>query len=122
MAQAPLNHGFSLDLLSLFQDLLIAPEVDIGGRQVSDALVVTPVVVMIDEGGNLPFQVARQEVMFEQDAVLHGLVLALDLALGLGMIGRAADMLHALFLDVIPALGPFDSLLGLPTCSSKTSA
>ena len=102
MAQAPLEHGFSFDLLSLFQDLLIAPEVDIGGRQVSEALVVALVVVMVDEGGDLPFQVARQEVMFEQDAVLHGLVPALDLALGLGMIGRAADMLHALFLDVIP--------------------
>ena len=101
MAQAPLEHGFSFDLLSLFQDLLIAPEVDIGGRQVSEALVLALVVVMVDEGGDLPFQVSRQEVMFEQDAVLHGLVPALDLALGLGMIGRAADMFHALFLDVI---------------------
>ena len=101
MAQAPLEHGFSFDLLSLFQYPLIAPEVDIGGRQVSEALVVALVVVMVDECGDLPFQVARQEVMFEQDAVLHGLVPALDLALGLGMVGRAADMLHALFLDVI---------------------
>ena len=101
VAQAPGEHGFLFDLLSLFQDLLIAPEVDIGGRQVSEALVVALVVVVVGEGGDLPLQVARQEVMFEQDAVLHGLMPALDLALGLGMMGRAADMLHALFLDVI---------------------
>jgi len=56
VAQAPLEHGFSFDLLSLFQDLLIAAEVDIGGRQVSEALVVALIVVMVDEGGDLPFQ------------------------------------------------------------------
>ena len=47
---------------------------------------------MVDEGGDLPLQASRQEVMLEQDAVLHGLVPALDLALGLGMIGRAAQV------------------------------
>jgi hypothetical protein len=35
VAQAPLEHGFSFDLLSLFQDFLIAPEVDVSGRQVA---------------------------------------------------------------------------------------
>ena len=58
----PLEHGFAFDLLSLFQDLLIAPEVDIGGRQVADALVLALVVVMVDEGGDLPFQVKYFEL------------------------------------------------------------
>ncbi len=49
MAQAPLEHGFPFDLLSLFQDLLCAPKVDVGGRQVSKALVVAMVVVMFDK-------------------------------------------------------------------------
>ena len=48
MAQAPLEHGFSFDLLSLFQDLFIAPEVDVGGRHVSKALVVAAVVIVSD--------------------------------------------------------------------------
>lgn len=101
MAQAPLEHGFSFDLLSLFQDLRIAPEVDIGGRQVSEALVVALVVVVVDEGGDLAFQVSRQEVMLEQDAVLHRLVPALNFALGLWVVGCATNMLHAFFFDVI---------------------
>jgi hypothetical protein len=64
VAQAPLEHGFSFDLLSLLQDLLIAPEVDIGGRHVSKALVVAAVVVLVDKGADLPFQVAGREVVF----------------------------------------------------------
>ena len=49
MAQAPLEHGFSFDLLSLFQDFLIAPKVDVSGRQVAQALVVALVIVIVDE-------------------------------------------------------------------------
>ena len=40
-------------------------------------------------------------VVFEQDAVLQGLMPALDLALGLGVIGGAADVIHALLLEPI---------------------
>ena len=47
-------------------------------------------VVMIDEGFDLGFEIAGQEVVFQQDAVLEGLVPALDLALGLRVIRRAA--------------------------------
>jgi hypothetical protein len=32
------------------------------------------VVVVIDEGPDLGLKVARQEIVFEQNAVLHGLV------------------------------------------------
>ena len=71
MAQSPLEHGFSFNLLSLFQDLLIAPEVDICGRQIAEALVLALVVVIVDEGGDLALQVTWQDVMLEQDAVLQ---------------------------------------------------
>lgn len=101
MAQARLEHGFAFDPLSLFRDLLIAPEVDIGGRKFSEALVVAFVVVIVDEGDNLPFQVPGQEVMLEQDAVLHGLMSSFDLALGLWVVRGATHMLHALFFDAI---------------------
>lgn len=52
-------------------------------------------IVVIDEGVDLPLEIAWQEVVFEQDAVLKRLVLALDLALCLGMAGRTARVIHA---------------------------
>lgn len=39
-------------------------------------------VVMLDEGDDLGLDVAGQEVVLKQDAVLEGLAPALDLALG----------------------------------------
>jgi hypothetical protein len=49
VAQAPRKHGFAFDLLSLFQDLLAPSEVDVGGRQFAQALVVPAGVVVFDE-------------------------------------------------------------------------
>ena len=48
------------------------------------------VVVVIDEGFDLRFEITGQEVVFEQDAVFQGLMPSFDLALGLGMIRRTA--------------------------------
>jgi hypothetical protein len=88
--QAALPDRLFLDLLSRFQDLRAAAEVDVGGREVTEALVVAAVVVVIDEGGDLPLEVSRQEVVFQQDAVLQGLMPAFDVALGLGVVRRDA--------------------------------
>ncbi len=44
------------------------------------------VIVVVDEGRDLSFEIAGQEVVFQQDAILQGLVPALNLDLGLGMI------------------------------------
>ena len=60
---------------------------------------VAMVVVVPDEGVDLAFEVAGQVVVLEQDAVLQGLVPALDLALGLGMVRRTTDMIHAVVLE-----------------------
>ena len=49
---------------------------------------------MVDEGADLPFQISGQEVVLQQNPVLHGLMPALDLALGLGMMWRTADVIH----------------------------
>ena len=46
-------------------------------------------VVVLDEGGDLGFEIAGQVVMLEQDAVLERLTPALDLALGLWVIRGA---------------------------------
>ena len=91
--------GPPFDFLPLVQDGLCPPEVDVGGREIAEALVVAPVVVVIDEGLDLRFEITRQIVVFEQDAVLQGLMPALDLALGLGMIGRSADVADAMSLE-----------------------
>jgi hypothetical protein len=80
--------NFGVDPFSCLQDGLAASEVDVGRCEIAEALVIAPVVVVIDEGADLRFEVARQEVVFEQDAVLQRLVPALDLALGLGMAAR----------------------------------
>ena len=85
---------------------MAAAEVDIGRRQIAEALVVAPVVVVIDEGVDLGFEIAGQVVVLEQDAVLQRLVPALDLALGLGMEGRAADVADAAVLE------PFRQIAG----------
>ena len=49
---------------------------------------------MVDERGDGSFHFAFEEVVFEQDAVLQGLVPALDLALRLRMELRAANVMN----------------------------
>ena len=93
--QSSLLDGVSFDPFSFQQDGLAASEVDVGRRQVLQALVVAAVIVVIDEAFDVGFEIAGQVVVLEQDAVLERLMPALDLALGLRMIGRAAHVLHA---------------------------
>src|SRR5258708_35925712 len=69
----------------------------IGRSEVVEALVVTPGVVVIDELGDARFQLTGQVVVLEQDLVLHGAVVALDLALRHRVIGLAPGVRHAMF-------------------------
>ena len=92
MLQAAVGDGLSFDPFSFCQDDGPASEVDVGGSEIVDALVVARVVVIGDESLDLGLEIARQVVVFQQDAVFEGLVPALDLALGHRMIGRAADV------------------------------
>ena len=43
------------------------------------------VVVVVDKGFDLGFEITGSEVVFQQDAVLQGLMPTFDFALGLGM-------------------------------------
>jgi hypothetical protein len=95
MRQAALLDGSALDALTLQQDGLPPAEIDIGRGQVVQALVIPPVVVLLDKGLYLSLQRARQIVILQQDAVLHGLVPAFDLTPRLGMGRRTTDMLDA---------------------------
>ena len=91
MVQASALDGLSFDPFSLQEDGLAAPEVDVGRRQVCNALVVSQMVVVGDEVADLGLEIAGQIVILEQNAVLESLVPALDLALGLRMVGGASD-------------------------------
>ena len=64
MLQALVLDGLSFDPFPFQQDGLAAPEVDIGGREVIQALVVAPVVVVLDEGADLGFEITGQIIEF----------------------------------------------------------
>ena len=83
--------------------MAFAPKVDFGGRDVVHALVISQMVVVTDEGFDLGFEIARQEVVLQQDAVLQSLVPALDLlrvlkhpqfALNVAFFVRHGNFLH----------------------------
>lgn len=75
--------------------------VDVGGGQITQSLMVAIVVVVIYGGVDLVFEVARQEVIFQQNPVLYGLVPALDLVLGLVVMWCHSNMIYALAPKVI---------------------
>ncbi len=96
MLQARMFDGLSFDPFALLDDGAGPGQVGIGGRHVAQSLVVATVVVLLDERLDLAFEITRQEVVFQHDAVFHGLMPAL----GLGMEGRTAQMLHLVGFDV----------------------
>jgi len=98
--QAPIFDGLSLNPFALFDDGWRPAEVGISGCHVFQALVVALVIVMFDEGLNLGFKIAGQELIFQQDVVLQGLVPTLDLSLGLGVHRGAAHVAHLVGLDI----------------------
>ena len=85
---------FRLILFSLLRNSLTASEVDVGGREVFQALVISSVIVVVDEGPDGQLKCSRQMVVFEQDAVLQRLMPALGLSLGLWVIWCATHMVH----------------------------
>ena len=106
MLQAALQDGVSLDPLALEQDGLTSSGEDVGGRQVAQAFMVAPVIVVLDEGVDLGLKVARQVVVFQQNSILQRLMPALDLTLRHWVIRSATAMLHA------AAFEPFRQIAG----------
>ena len=86
MVQAAVLDGQFLDLFRPFDNGGVPPEVGVGWCDVIDALVVAEFIVVIDEDADLVFKVTRQEIVFQQDLVLEGLMPALDLTLGLRVV------------------------------------
>ena len=79
--QATIGDCLSFDPFAFEEDGLSRSEVDIGRREIGQALVV--MVVLRHEGRDPAFEIAGQVIVLEQDAVLERLMPALDLALGL---------------------------------------
>ena len=59
MLQAAAGDGLSLDLLPLDENGLAAAEIDVSRREIAKALVVAGVVVVLDKGCDLTFQITR---------------------------------------------------------------
>ena len=59
MDQAAVLNGQFFDLFSPFDDGGVTPEVGVGGCDGSDTLVVTLVVIVINEGPDLVFEIPR---------------------------------------------------------------
>jgi len=97
--QVSVLDGLAFDLFSFQKNRLIAPEIDVGRRQIVDTLVVAQVVIVSDEGFDPSLELAGQIVVLQQDAVLECQMPALDLSPCHRMIGRAADMRHVLFVE-----------------------
>ena len=87
MLQATVCDCLSFDPFAFEEDGLGSSEVDVGRREIAQALVIAGMVVMSHEGGDLTFEIGGQVIVLEQDAVLERLMPALDLALGLRVIG-----------------------------------
>jgi hypothetical protein len=66
-----IGDGLLFDLASHGEDALATPEVDIGRRQIVQALVIAAVIVVLDKGGDSALQVTRQIIVLEQDAALE---------------------------------------------------
>ena len=62
-------------------------------------------IVVLDEAPDVAFEITRQVVVLKQDAVFQSLMPALDLALGLRMMRRAAHVAHALIVEPFSKLG-----------------
>lgn len=74
MLQAAVCDGDALDALTFCEDCFSSPEVDIGRSEIVDALVIADMVIVRDEGVDLPFEITGQVIVVEQNAILRGLV------------------------------------------------
>lgn len=75
--------------------VLSRPKLTSAGVTLFRLLVVTLIVVILGERADLAFEITGEVVVLQQNPVLGNLMSAFDLALGLRMEWRAADMLHA---------------------------
>ena len=79
MLQATICDCLAFDPFAFEEEGLSAPKVDVSRSEIVQALVIAGMVVALDEGGDLAFEIAGQVVVLKQDAILERLMPALDL-------------------------------------------
>src|SRR4026208_1666467 len=100
--QAPsLFDGFPFDAFPPLENGRSSSEVNVDRCQVVQALVIAPIVVVLAELADAQLGLARRRVVLQQGAVLHGAVIALDLALRHRVVRTTADMTDAFVLEPI---------------------
>ena len=104
MQAASLFDGLSFDGFPPFEYVQSSAEVDVSRRQVVQALVVSAIVVVVDELADAVFELTWQIVVLQQDPVFHRAVISLDLALGHRVIRPAADVANAFVLEPLAKL------------------
>ena len=82
MLQTTICDGLAFDPFAFEEDGLGPPEVDVSRSEIAEALVIASMVVALDEGRDLAFEIAGQVVVLKQDSVFERLTPALDLAPG----------------------------------------
>lgn len=96
MLQATLSYCVLLDPLSFAQDGFFTAEVEVGECDVVQTLVVALVIAILDEGPDLTLQIPGKVVVFQQNAVFHGLIPAFNFALSMWVKRCPTYVLHAL--------------------------
>ena len=71
MQGAALLNGLEFDPLTLFEDGLTGPEVDVLRGQIVQALMIPPCVVVMDEPADRSLEIAGQVIVFQRDAGLQ---------------------------------------------------
>jgi hypothetical protein len=92
---ASLNGGTSV------LDLCRASEKHIRRGDIPQRLMVALRIVVFDKGGNRLLQLPGKVVMFQTNHVLNRAMIALDFALGLGMVRRAPCMADAVLCQIV---------------------
>jgi hypothetical protein len=93
--------GLLLNPFSLGHHSGIAYKEHIGWGHVVQRFMIALVVVVAHKTGNGLFQFGWRIVQVEFDKRLHRAMVALDLALGLGMVGCAANVVHLVMLEIL---------------------
>jgi hypothetical protein len=89
-----LLQGLFLDLVSFGEHLLGSAKVNISRSEIVQRLMVTLVVVIVHEAGDLNFKFGGEILILQVHNILHRTVVTLNLALGHRVVGRRASMLN----------------------------
>lgn len=101
MVSAPLLEGLLLDDLAPSKHRLLAAKERIGGRDVVERLMIANMVVVGDEIGDGLLEFPGKVEGVELDDGFHRAMVALDLALGLWMVGTSVNVVDAIGFQVV---------------------